>query len=187
MSIDTVTAARGASSSLSSPLGTNDSGDSSKHAAEAVAAGVGEALRSAGLTIGVAESLTGGLLASTFAALKGASDFFRGGVVAYAAEVKFQVLGVTPGLVVNQRTADEMAVGAMRLFQADFAVGVTGVGGPDSEEGHPPGNVFVSVSCRDHPPLRAELQFPGDPKVVCRATCHACLDLVGRALARLAK
>jgi hypothetical protein len=52
MSIDTVTAARGASSSLSSPLGTNDSGDSSKHAAEAVAAGVGEALRSAGLTIG---------------------------------------------------------------------------------------------------------------------------------------
>ena len=82
----------------------------------------------AGLRIAAAESLKGGLLASSFAEMSGASRFFVGGIVAYSADVKFDALGVTPGPVVNQRAAAEMALGAKRLFGADIVVAVTGVG-----------------------------------------------------------
>jgi nicotinamide-nucleotide amidase len=75
----------------------------------------------AGLRIATAESMTGGLLASSFAEMSGASRFFVGGIVAYSADVKFDALGVTPGPVVSQRAAAEMAVAsrAWRVISAD--------------------------------------------------------------------
>ncbi len=84
----------------------------------------------AGLRIATAESLTGGMLASSLAEMSGASHFFVGGIVAYSADVKFDALGVTPGPVVNQHAAREMALGAKRLLGADIVVAVTGVGAP---------------------------------------------------------
>ena len=88
-----------------------------------------------GLTFGVAESLTGGLIASRLVNVPGASAWFRGGVVAYHAQVKFDVLGVPEGPVVTEAAAAAMAEGAARVTGADVGLGITGVAGPDEQEG----------------------------------------------------
>lgn len=103
-----------------------------------------------GRTIAVAESLTGGLVAATIVGVPGASAVFRGGVVAYATDVKASVLGVDPGLLgrvgaVDPDVADEMAYGVARLLGADYGLATTGVAGPDLQDGQPVGTVFVSV------------------------------------------
>ena len=100
-------------------------------------------LRSRGLTLGVAESLTGGMMGSRICDVPGASDVFRGSVVSYASDVKFQVLGVPEGPVVSAEAASAMAAGARRVLGADVGVAVTGVAGPDSQDGLDPGVVFV--------------------------------------------
>ena len=99
-----------------------------------------------GLTFGVAESLTGGLIASRLVNVPGASAWFRGGVVAYHSEVKFDVLGVPEGPVVTEAAAAAMAEGAARVTGADVGLGITGVAGPDEQEGVAPGTVFVGLS-----------------------------------------
>ena len=115
--------------------------------------------------VGVAESLTSGQLAADLGAGPDASVWFRGGLVAYASQVKFDVLGVTPGPVVTAECARQMAVGATRLLGADAVVATTGVGGPDSEEGEPPGTVFVATLVRGR--ARCErLDLSGDPAEV---------------------
>lgn len=98
-----------------------------------------------GLAVGAAESLTGGALSSALAAAPDASRWYRGTVVAYSPQVKQAVLEVTPGPVVTRRCAEEMARGAARVLAVDAAVATTGVGGPDPEEGEPPGTVWVGV------------------------------------------
>ena len=112
----------------------------------AYASQVGELARRRGLHVAVAESLTGGHLASALARTQGASDWFRGGIVAYQSIVKFDLLAVAPGPVVNATTAASMAVAAVSMFRADFAVATTGVGGPGAEEGRPAGTVFLAVA-----------------------------------------
>jgi len=122
------------------------------------------------LTVAVAESLTSGSLASRLGAATDASTWFAGGVVAYAAEVKFKVLDVDPGPVVTARCAAQMATGVARLTGADFAVALTGVGGPDPDEGHPAGTVFLAVSSGTDENVEKR-QFEGDPpEVVAQAT-----------------
>lgn len=103
-----------------------------------------------GRTIAVAESLTGGLVASTIVAVPGASAVLRGGVVAYATDVKASVLGVDAGLLgrvgaVDSDVADEMAAGVARLLGADYGLATTGVAGPDPQDGQPVGTLFVAV------------------------------------------
>ena len=93
-----------------------------------------------GLTFGVAESLTGGLIASRLVNVPGASSWFRGGVVAYDSQVKFDVLGVPTGPVVTESAAAAMAEGAARVTGADVGLGITGVAGPDDQEGVAPGH-----------------------------------------------
>jgi nicotinamide-nucleotide amidase len=94
-----------------------------------------EACRRTGLTLATAESCTGGLVGSLLTAVPGASDVFRGGIIAYANTVKTQVLGV-PSLVleshgaVSEACAAAMAAGARRVLGADIAVAVTGIAGP---------------------------------------------------------
>ena len=101
-------------------------------------------------TLAVMESLTGGLLASTITDVPGSSRYFRGGVVAYSSEVKVQ-MGV-PGEIIEQHgavspeTARAMASAARQLLQADYGIGVTGVAGPDLQEGKPVGTVYIAIA-----------------------------------------
>lgn len=131
----------------------------------------------AGLRIATAESLTGGMLASSLAEMSGASHFFVGGIVAYSADVKFDALGVTPGPVVNQHAAREMALGAKRLLGADIVVAVTGVG-PGPEEGQQPGTVHIAVAGPDDAIFSTQLGIDGSPDMVCRLTCERCVEIL---------
>ena len=103
-------------------------------------------LRSQGLTLGLAESLTGGLVAARLTAIAGASDVLRGGVVSYASDVKYDVLDVAPGPVVNEAAAVQMAEGARRVLGADVGLGLTGVAGPAEQDDVPVGTVCVAVA-----------------------------------------
>lgn len=93
-----------------------------------------------GAHIAVAESLTGGQLSTALAAGPHSGDWYRGAVVCYCADVKFEVLGVPRGPVINARTARAMAAGVKNLLRADVAVGITGVGGAGAGGGSPCGN-----------------------------------------------
>ena len=135
-----------------------------------------------GFTFGVAESLTGGLIASRLVNVPGASSWFRGGVVAYDAQVKFDVLGVPPGPVVTEAAAAAMAEGATRVLGADVGLGITGVAGPDDQEGVAPGTVFVGLSLPGEATQTRRLQVPGDRERVRQYGAISALDLLRRAL-----
>jgi nicotinamide-nucleotide amidase len=112
------------------------------------------ALTSRGQTVACAESLTGGLLVSRLIDPPGASVVVRGGVVAYATEVKAAVLSVDPELLADRGAVDpdvaaQMADGARRVLTADWGVATTGVAGPDPQDGMPVGRVYVAVSSED--------------------------------------
>jgi len=97
-------------------------------------------------TVAVAESCTGGLLMARIVATPNSGDWFIGGLVAYQAAAKFDLLGVEPGPVVTARAAEQMAGGVRRLFRAGVGLSTTGVAGPETEEGVPVGTVFVGVA-----------------------------------------
>jgi nicotinamide-nucleotide amidase len=142
---------------------------------------VGRLLAGLGLTLGVAESLTGGLMASRLTAAPGASAWFRGGVVSYASDVKRAVLGIADGPVVTAEAAAGMATGAARVLGADVAIAVTGVAGPDEQEGKPVGTVWVGIADRGTVTSH-ELRLPGDRDRVRQMTVISALDLLRHAL-----
>ncbi|WP_318387561.1 CinA family protein, partial [Microbacterium maritypicum] len=116
------------------------------------------------LRVGVAESLTAGLLAHTIGSGDAASDWFAGGVVAYRTDVKERVLGLTPGTdPCSASCAEQLAAGARRLFDADIAVSTTGVGGPEPQGGHPAGTVYLGWATADDTGHR-RLALVGDPE-----------------------
>jgi nicotinamide-nucleotide amidase len=126
---------------------------------------IAQLLAPRGLTLGLAESVTGGIIASRLVNVPGASTWFRGGIVSYASEVKFDVLGVPPGPVVSPEAALAMARGAVRVLGSDIGLSVTGVAGPEPQDGQRPGTVFVGWSWGDRSDVVA-LQLPGDrPRV----------------------
>lgn len=138
-----------------------------------------------GLTLGTAESLTAGLVAATIAEIPGCSAVLRGSVVAYHADLKHDLLGVSDEDldrgVVTREVAIAMARGAARVLRADIGVGTTGVAGPDSHDGQPPGSAWIAVSGPSG--IRAQhLMVPGDRQDVRRQTVVACLALVGDSL-----
>jgi nicotinamide-nucleotide amidase len=149
---------------------------------ESMEVAVAERLIARGLSFGVAESLTGGLIASRLVNVPGASAWFRGGVVAYDAQVKFDVLGVPAGPVVTESAAAAMAAGAARVTGADVGLGITGVAGPDEQEGVAPGTVFVGLSLPGEPAQTRELRVPGDRVRVRQYGAISALDLLRRAL-----
>ena len=107
-------------------------------------------LTAAGQTVAVAESLTGGLVAAALTDIPGASVVVRGGVLAYATDLKAQVLGVDKALLaragaVDADVAEQMASGVRSLMGATYGLATTGVAGPDQVEGKPVGTVFVAV------------------------------------------
>ena len=127
---------------------------------------VHELFRNKGLTLSVAESCTGGLVSHYITGLPGASNFFIGGIVAYSAEIKKNILGVSPETlnkygVVSGETAREMADKARLLSKTDFAVSTTGNLGPDVLEGKEKGLVYIAAS-RDGKTVSQELRLKGD-------------------------
>ncbi len=142
---------------------------------------VGRLLVAAGLTLGLAESLTGGLIAARATAIPGASAWLRGGIVSYASAVKRDLLGIAEGPVVSERAAAEMAAGAMKALGADVGLAVTGVAGPDPQDGQPVGTVWVGISV-DGEICTRELALPGDRDRVRQMTVISALDLLRRAL-----
>lgn len=143
------------------------------------------ALRTAGATVATAESLTGGLVASTLVSVAGASDVVLGGVVAYAADAKVELLGVDPELVedhgtVNADVAAQMAFGAQERFDATYGLATTGVAGPGESEGKPAGTVHIAIAGPDGVRTTA-LELSGDRHAVREETVDALLSqLVAR-------
>ena len=118
-------------------------------------------LRERGLTLGLAESVTGGLVAGRLTNVAGSSDVLRGSIVSYASEVKFDVLGVTPGEVVNERAAVEMAVGAKRVLGSDVGLALTGVAGPSEQDGMKLGTLCIGIVLADDTTHSTTIALPG--------------------------
>lgn len=156
-------------------------GEAERVAREAVAA-----LRARGQTVAVAESLTGGLLGAALTDIPGASAVFRGGVIAYATDVKASALGVPSSLLdacgaVHPDVAAAMADGVRRLLSADVGVGTTGVAGPDPADGRPPGTAHIAVAVGGGGAVRS-LSLSGSRDEIRRQTVLEALWLLRRAL-----
>jgi nicotinamide-nucleotide amidase len=137
-------------------------------------------------TVAVAESLTGGLLGAAITDIPGASLVFRGGIIAYATDLKAALLGVPAGLLascgpVHPDVAAAMAAGARDRLDATIGVATTGVAGPDPADGKPPGTVHIAVSAGSLPVTRA-LALGGGRDEVRRDTVGEALRLLWNVL-----
>jgi len=150
---------------------------------EPMEAVVGRLLVARGLSLAVAESLTGGLVASRIVNVPGSSEWFRGGVVAYDSEVKFDVLGVPRGPVVSEACAVAMADGVRRLCGADVGLSTTGVAGPTEQEGHPPGTVWLGLAVGDDVHA-VRITLPGDRDRIRQMSVISLMDRLRRHLAQ---
>ena len=136
-----------------------------------------------GLTVATAESCTGGLVAHLLTEVPGSSAYVRGGIVAYADDVKRALLGVDAALLaahgaVSAQVALAMADGARDRLGTDLGVGVTGVAGPGGgSEAKPVGLVYVAVSGLGAPTVRRFL-WPGDRSENKRESARAALELL---------
>jgi len=154
--------------------------------AETMESAVGHLLRARGWTLGLAESVTGGLVGSRLTNVVGSSEWFRGSIVSYASEVKFEVLGVPEGPVVSLNAARAMATGARRVLGADVGLAVTGVAGPADQDGQAPGTVFLGLAMPGDDEGEAQLvQLPGDRERVRQFAAISLLDVLRRRLLAL--
>jgi nicotinamide-nucleotide amidase len=150
------------------------------------ATGLVQVLAARGQTLAVAESLTGGALAAAVVDVPGASAVFRGGVVAYATELKHRLLGVDADLLARRGAVDpdvavQMADGVRAQLGATWGLATTGVAGPDPQDGVPPGIVYVAVSGPEGS-LAEGLRLAGGRSEVRAGSVAAALDLLVRAL-----
>jgi nicotinamide-nucleotide amidase len=136
-----------------------------------------EALVERGWTLAVAESLTAGAVARRLCLCPGTEDRILGGVVAYSTPAKREVLGVTADGVVTPAAAAQMAAGVRSLFGSDIGVGVTGVAGPDEQDGQPVGTVFVAWSMPGGEG-GAQLACAGTPDQIRQEVVRKALELV---------
>lgn len=134
--------------------------------------------RDRGWTLGVAESVTGGLVGARLADPPGASEVYRGSIVSYAAEVKRSVLGVTAEHVVSRECAEQMAEGARRVLGADVGIAVTGVAGPAEQDGQAVGTVYFGLAVPGAPPEAVEAHLPGDRFRIRQFSTISLLNLV---------
>ncbi len=116
--------------------------------------------RQRGLSLGLAESVTGGLVGARLTGVPGASDVLLGSVVSYATTVKQNLLGVSPGPVVSESAAREMAAGVRASLGSDVALSLTGVAGPAEQDGQPVGTLFVGLLGPGFDEVR-EVRLPG--------------------------
>ena len=146
-----------------------------------LAARIVSTLEERGQTLATAESLTGGMLGAAITAVPGASAVYRGGVVAYATELKTVLLGVPAGLLaqhgpVHPEVAAAMATGVRDRLGATWGLATTGVAGPDPVDGLPPGTVHIGASA-GVPATRA-LTLAGDRNGIRKATVGEALKLL---------
>ena len=153
-----------------------------------LAAGILAELSRRGQTLASAESLTGGMVGALLTDIPGASDCYLGGVISYATRLKATLAGVARATLaelgpVAERTASEMARGVAERCQADWGLATTGVAGPEAQDGHPVGQVFVAVSHQASDLLHVrELSLRGDRAVIREQTAVAALGLLADAL-----
>lgn len=145
-----------------------------------------EALEGRGLTLGVAESLTGGLVTAAVTSVPGASEVLLGGIVAYATAAKAQLLGVDELLLstatpVDPQVAEQMAEGARRAFGASVGVATTGEAGPDSATGKPVGTVHIAV-CADWGTRIRSLHLSGDRAQIVAQSVAAAFEVIDELL-----
>ena len=142
---------------------------------------VGQLLGRRQWTLALAESMTGGMVSSRIVDTPEASTWFKGGVVTYASEVKFGVLGVREGPVVCEECAVQMAEGVRRLLGTDVGLAVTGVAGPDRQEDQPVGTTWLGLAL----PIDTEavhVRLPGDRLQIRQLATISLLDLLRRRL-----
>ena len=162
-----------------------ESGDESGVAgseARELAADILDVLRDAGQTLAVAESLTGGLVAAALTDVPGSSLAFRGGVVAYATELKSQLLGVDRDMLrahgpVYAPVAAAMATGVREKLGTTWGAATTGVAGPDPADGYPPGTVHIAISTADDTIVRT-IALAGNRDQVRKLTVERTLGLL---------
>lgn len=136
------------------------------------------------MTLGCAESCTGGLIAKRVTDVPGSSAVFKGGIVSYCNEVKASVLNVPTEVLekhgaVSEQTARAMALGARRLLKCDLAVATTGVAGPGADDmGNPAGLVYIALATGEGVFLR-EMELPNASRQRVRTTAaHHALDMI---------
>jgi PncC family amidohydrolase len=148
---------------------------------------VGQHLRTRGWTLGVAESCTGGLLGHVLTNIPGSSDYFKGGIVAYANQIKHRLLQVDTSTLeqygaVSRETALEMAGGARTALAADIAAAITGVAGPEGGTPEKPvGTVWIAVSYNAGQAAR-RYHLPGNRLQVKQASVQAALEMLLKVL-----
>lgn len=134
-----------------------------------------------GVTVATAESLTAGLVSATIAEVPGCSGMLRGGVVAYATDLKGSLLGLGDDLlshVVSEPVALAMAQAVANLLDADLGLATTGVAGPDAQDGQPPGTVWIAVFDRRNGRAASRLlQLPGDRQAIRSGAAAAVLGV----------
>jgi len=140
-----------------------------------------EELVSQGLTLATAESMTGGLIATRLTEVPGSSRAFLGSVVSYANSVKREILNVPEGPVISEQAVLSMAIGVCEALGADVSVAVTGVAGPDSQEGQEPGVVWIGT-CVDGEAKAVEVRFPYNRTMARQLTVITALDILRRRL-----
>ena len=148
---------------------------------ETMEAAVLRLLGERGLTLGLAESVTGGLMGARITDVPGASDVFRGSIVSYASQVKFDLLDVAEGPVINDDAVMAMAAGARRVLGADVGLAVSGVAGPEHQDGVAPGTVFVGLAIGEDVDSLV-LRLPGDRHRVRQFSVISALDWLRRRL-----
>lgn len=162
-----------------------DTGADDEAARSGLAERIGQLAGDRGLTVGAAESLTGGMIAMALATAPASGEWFRGSVVAYDSDVKHKVLDVPPGPVVCAEAASTMARSVRGLLGADVAVAVTGAGGPSPQDGREPGTVFLAVDAAGaHRTARLQIEDE-DPARVCAVTAATALRMVIQLLEKL--
>ena len=138
-------------------------------------------LRERGLTLALAESVTGGLVAARLTGIAGASDVLRGSIVSYASEVKFDLLDVTRGPVVSESAAAEMALGARRILGGTLGLALTGVAGPTEQDGVPVGTLCIAVVIGDEVHTTTS-RLPGQREQMRQMSVITALDYLRRIL-----
>jgi nicotinamide-nucleotide amidase len=141
-------------------------------------------LGAVGATVAVAESLTGGLLCAALTTTPGASATMRGGVVVYATDLKAQLAGVPAELLaargaVDPDVARALAVGVRERLGATYGLGVTGVAGPEPQDGMPVGTVWAALAGPDLAEV-SQVAVTGGRDEIRRSAVEACLELLDR-------
>jgi nicotinamide-nucleotide amidase len=134
-------------------------------------------------TVAVAESLTGGLTSAELTATSGASATFRGGLVVYATDLKASLADVPPDLLerhgaVHPSVAGALAAGVRRRLRASWGLGLTGVAGPDPQDGQPVGTLHIGLAAPHGEPVVRSTMLAGDRAAIREAAVEAALSML---------